>query len=727
MGIKYSFLAIFRNDKATFLNENGKVIPYNDDIREKNYIEHGGNKRMSYTYNERYLLKDGKPWFPVMGEIHYSRLREEFWEESLRKMKAGGITIAATYVFWIHHEEEEGVFDFSGCRNLKRFVEVCRKVGISLFLRIGPWCHGEVRNGGFPDWLLNKGIELRSDNPEYLQLVERFWFRVYEQVQGEMYEDGGPVIGIQIENEYGHVGGFTGTKGQKHMKTLKKMAEDLGFRTPLYTATGWGGAMTGELLPVMSGYCEAPWDQRITEIEANGNYVFTENRNDLLVANDHHVSENLTFDVKKFPFLTAELGGGLQVTEHRRPVSVGKDIGAMSLTKLGSGVAMLGYYMYHGGSNPEGKYSTLQESKETGYPNNVPVINYDFRAPIRQYGQISDTYKEIKLLAFFLKDFGEDIAVLQTEIYPEIKNAEDLDTLRTAWRHDEHHGYIFFNNYQRRRHMKVHENVILEGKCEEKIQFPAITIFPDTYGFFPYHMKLENTELIRAVASPLCILEGNEENEYVFYGNYNPDFLWKEGKEARVIFISRQEALDAWKVRFDRDYLILSEYYVWNEDERLVVTGKQETKMKTYPKLPEKIAEKSGFCYEGTEGEFTVYKRSVPIQQSMVDITGSEQQEEYAEYVIEMRYSGGMKDTLLTLEYAGDKMEIYEGEKMVNDHFYTGETVELSMRYFDFPERLRIKIYPLVENAPRFLEKWPEMKEGRACELLPVSAENFMW
>lgn len=149
--------------------------------------------------------------------------------------------------------------------------------------------------------------------------------------------------------------------------------------------------------------------------------------------------------------------------------------------------------------------------------------------------------------------------------------------------------------------------------------------------------------------------------------------------------------------------------------------------MKTYPKLPEKIAEKSGFCYEGTEGEFTVYKRSVPIQQSMVDITGSEQQEEYAEYVIEMRYSGGMKDTLLTLEYAGDKMEIYEGEKMVNDHFYTGETVELSMRYFDFPERLRIKIYPLVENAPRFLEKWPEMKEGRACELLSVSAENFMW
>lgn len=682
---------------------------------------------MSYTYNEKYLLKDGKPWFPVMGEIHYSRFKEEFWEESLRKMKAGGVTIAATYVFWIHHEEEEGVFDFSGCRNLKRFVETCRKVGISLFLRIGPWCHGEVRNGGFPDWLVNKGIELRSNNPEYLKLVERFWTEIFKQVRGQMYQDGGPIIGIQIENEYGHVGGFTGEKGQEHMKTLKKMAEDLGFRTPLYTATGWGGAVTGGLLPVMSGYCEAPWDQRITEIEANGNYVFTEDRNDLLVANDHHVSGRLTFDIKDFPFLTAELGGGLQPTKHRRPVTVGKDIGAMSLTKLGSGVAMLGYYMYHGGSNPEGKFSTLQESKETGYPNNLPVINYDFRAPIRQYGQISDTYKEIKLLAFFLRDFGEDFAVLETEIYPEIKSAEDMDTLRTAWRHDDKHGYVFFNNYQRRRKMKTHESVVLEGKCQDKTEFPVITIFSDTYGFFPYHMKLGDAELIRAAATPLCVLEGTEKTEYVFYGDYDPDFLWKDGKAAEIIFISRSDALDAWKVKFDREYLILSENYVWKEGERLIVTGKQETTLRVYPKFTEKIAEDAGFTYEGTEGKFAVYKREASIQASNLKVSVKEQREDYAEYVIKVNYSEGIKDAIVELEYAGDKMEVYLEEKMINDHFYTGENIELSMRYFNFPESFRIRIYPLIENAPRFLEKWPKMKEGKACELVSASIENYVW
>ena len=81
----------------------------------------------------------------------------------------------------------------------------------------------------------------------------------------------------------------------------------------------------------------------------------------------------------------------------------------MSLTKLGSGVGLLGYYMYHGGSNPDSKLSTLQESRATGYLNDLPEINYDFNAPIRQYGTISDNYREIRLLAF-LQDFGADLA-----------------------------------------------------------------------------------------------------------------------------------------------------------------------------------------------------------------------------------------------------------------------------------------------------------------------------
>lgn len=89
--------------------------------------------------------------------------------------------------------------------------------------------------------------------------------------------------------------------------------------------------MTGGLIPVMGGYCEAPWDQRLTEIEPSGNYIFTHERNNHNIGSDYGFGEGITFDISKFPYLTAELGGGLQVTHHRRPIAHFKDIGAMSV------------------------------------------------------------------------------------------------------------------------------------------------------------------------------------------------------------------------------------------------------------------------------------------------------------------------------------------------------------------------------------------------------------
>ena len=266
-----------------------------------------------------------------------------------------------------------------------------------MFLRIGPWCHGEARNGGFPDWLLHKDFEVRTNDEAYLDEVRRFYSEIEYQVHGLLHKDGGPVIGIQIENEYGHCGGLQGNAGEAHMKRLTELAKTVGLLAPLYTATGWGGAATGGLLPVMGGYCEAPWDQRTTELEPNENYIFTNDRNDPNIGRDYGKKLEITYDISAFPYLTAELGGGLQVTHHRRPVAGAKDIGAMTLAKLGSGVNLIGYYMYHGGTNPQGKLSTLQESRETGYLNDLPVFSYDFAAPIREYGQMSETLNEIKL------------------------------------------------------------------------------------------------------------------------------------------------------------------------------------------------------------------------------------------------------------------------------------------------------------------------------------------
>ena len=319
------------------------------------------------SYNAGHLTVDGRPWFPVMGEIHYSRLRPQCWEQSLCKMKAGGVDIVSTYTIWIHHEEEEGNGSFAGYLVLRAFLETVRRCGRYCILRIGPWIHGEVRNGGFPDWMVEKErkglFRLRSNDAEYLRCVRGFYMRICDQVRGLFLPEGGPVIGVQIENEYGHCGGLTGEEGEAHMKTLRRMAEEIGFNVPVFTATGWGGAVTGGMLPVMGGYCEAPWDARVTEIEPSANYVFTKERDDHGIGSDYGYGGTLTFDPERYPYLTAELGGGLQVTGHRRPVATADDIAAMSMVKLGSGCSLLGYYMYHGGTNPKGKLSTLQESR----------------------------------------------------------------------------------------------------------------------------------------------------------------------------------------------------------------------------------------------------------------------------------------------------------------------------------------------------------------------------
>lgn len=684
-----------------------------------------------YSYNKLYLTRDGKPWFPVMGEMHYTRYRDDLWEESLRKIKAGGVTIVSTYQIWIHHEEEKGVFDFSGCRNLRKFVELCGKVGLKVFLRLGPWVHGEVRNGGFPDWVVEmgkEGVELRSNDETYMFYVRRYWQQIYNQVEGLFEKDGGPVIGVQIENEYGHVGGFTGDKGEAHMRSLTALAKELGFVVPLYTATGWGGACIGDCLPVMGGYCEAPWDQSVEALSANTNYVISHERNDALIACDHHVEDAVTFDEASFPYLTAELGGGLQVTSHRRPVATGPDIGAMSVTKLASGVGLLGYYMYHGGSNPEGKLSTLQESRATGYANDLPEINYDFNAPVRQYGTISDNYKEIKCLALFLKDFGEDIAALPTEIFDETIKPEDMHSLRSACRHDDNHGYVFFNNYQRQRTMDAHPGTVFEGITKDgNVVFPAVDLADGDFGFFPYNMKLGDSVLLSALATPLCRLKGKDEKEtFVFYGNFEPKFSWKDGKEAKVLHLTKQQALNAWKVTLDRDYLVLGDNFVWEENGNLTVTGGEDTRILVYPKLgivPEDFTE------NGTEGLFTVYERSRKQRIAEASFTKVSENSDNAVYEIKVSYAETPdkkarqkgRDTLLWLDYSGFGMEIYLNGKKINDHFYTGQKVPVSLGYFDFPEQLTVKVDVLRADEKVYIEKWPKLTDGKACSLNGVS------
>jgi hypothetical protein len=233
--------------------------------------------------NSFYFLRNGKPWYPVMGEFHFSRYPRKYWEESILKMKACGIDVIASYIFWIHHEEEEGRFDWTGDRDLRFFTALCAKHNMKFFVRIGPWCHGEVRNGGFPDWLLKKG-NLRKNYAPYLEYVKRFYNEIGKQLQGFYFKDGGPVIGCQVENEYS----FKSAEGLKYMLALKELAVLAGIDTPYYTATGWPDSdqQQSDLILVWGAYPEAPWDPRTLKLPLLDSYLFGPLRNDPAIGSD---------------------------------------------------------------------------------------------------------------------------------------------------------------------------------------------------------------------------------------------------------------------------------------------------------------------------------------------------------------------------------------------------------------------------------------------------------
>src|SRR5690606_29475486 len=160
----------------------------------------------------------------------------------------------------------------------------------------------------------------------------------------------------------------------------------------LWTATGWGGAELpyGRVLPVYAGYSDGFWEESTTGWPAFGVMHFTYNtvRDDLTVGADlRDVPVEIDDDANlgagdPWPFVTCELGGGMAVAYHRRPLVDSDDVAALALTKVGSGSSWQGYYMYHGGLQVTG----LQESHDTGYPNDVPVRDYDFHAPLGTVG-----------------------------------------------------------------------------------------------------------------------------------------------------------------------------------------------------------------------------------------------------------------------------------------------------------------------------------------------------
>lgn len=706
-------------------------------------------------FTNYYMVQKGKPFFAICGEAHFSRMEEQLWEDEIIKMKMGGLNIIATYVFWIHHEEIEGEFDWNGNKNLRRFIELCKKHEMQVILRIGPFDHGECRNGGFPDWLYGRPFDLRSNAPEYLEFTKRWFHVIGEQVRDLMFKDGGPIIGVQIENEYEHASApwemttenskewiVSGREGASHIRRLKEIAIDEGMIAPIYTSTAWGGscAPVDEVFPLWGGYAFRPWMfyGDIKEHPATAEYLMNDFHNN---ASPQYYNFDPEYPKEDFPFACCEMGGGMTVFYQYRFKLPYESVGAMAAVKVASGCNFLGYYMYHGGTNPHGKRVPYLNE------NAVPKISYDYQAAIGEFGQIRDSYKFLKLQHFFYSHFQELLCRTKTVLPAEasVQQPEDVDTLRYAVRiNEEGSGFLFINNYQD--HIEVHDQkdfALSLSLDKGDIRLPesgTLSLAANAYAILPLHIDLDGIYVKYATAQLISRISYNGVSYYFFHSipgmrceyNISRMFVTKihngkvqtdtivevsseehsfiqckneSGQMVNIYTLPIDDAINYWQYEKEGiQRIIISKATVLpsEEDIRLECTGDhKEQIIKVFPPASV-ISLTNAVQFKHKEGIFDVYAINTPIPEINIHvedkstnnkegvgelkrpvvgspITSTKVVNARAEIKIDPISFQGLKRFMLRVNYIGDVGYAFIDGKMIHDNFYNGDTWELDL------------------------------------------------
>ncbi|TXK44318.1 glycosyl hydrolase family 35 [Pontibacter qinzhouensis] len=723
----------------------------------------------SISVNSDYFEFNGKPWIPITAEFHYCRYPQQYWDESLKKMKAGGINTVATYVFWNVHEQTEGKFNWEGNNDLRKFMELCAKNDLLAIVRIGPFAHGEIRNGGLPDWLLGKPLTIRSNDPTYLSHVEKLYNKIGEQLKGLYFKDGGNIVGIQLENEYQHSAAPWGLTypgqphdmtaadrdlaltqegvgiarennpytelGNDHMKILKEFAIKAGMITPLYTATGWGNAaiIPDETIPVTAAYAYPFWTPKK---DISPFFLFKD-------MNKHPDYAPVRYKPEDYPVFPAELGSGIMTVYSRRPIAVHKSFDAMINRCLGSGANGVGYYMYHGGSTPHnGAYYFSDEAY------GLPKKSYDFQAPIGEFGQVREGYQRLKLLHFFLNDFGNRLAPMNTVLPANAATLKSTNVtdLRYAVRSNGTSGFLFVNNFQDDTVMTVKKDLRFEiNTSSGVVNIPASGSFDlqrDESVIFPFNFDLEGINLQYATAQLLTKGGDAEAPFYVFFSpaGIKPEFsftgsgfsvkalnlatvkdnktsklvtcsgdrseflLTKGNKQVSVLVLTKETALKAYQITQNgKRGLVFSDNVVIPDNGSITLLSKGNTKFNfdVYPRLTSKASASEGSLSTGPlkNKSYSSYSVSVPEKTFAAQMTKFGEKK-FAVALPDL--SAGLNDYFLQIDYTGDTGMGFIDAELVTDEFFKGTTWDIGLRNILSSTKTREMVFyfrPVYSNA----------------------------
>lgn len=696
---------------------------------------HGVSKSgEEFSFTNYYMMKNGKPFFGVSGEFHYSRMSDTRWEDEIIKMKMCGINVVATYVFWIHHEEEEGVFRFDGCRNVRKFVELCGKHGLYVILRIGPFDHGEVRNGGMPDWMYGKPFEPRSLSDGFVAYTKRLYTKISEQVQGLFYKDDGPIIGVQIDNEYMHSAApweittgisnewlSTGTEGNAYMLRMKALAAECGLIPAFYTCTGWGGAATPDsMVPLWGGYAFRPWlfYSYKGEHPATEEYVYQDyHNNDVVCTSDFRPA----YKPESRPYSCCEMGGGMTCSYYYRFQYPYKSVDAMANIKIASGCNFLGYYMFQGGSNPLGINGLYLNEGQ------VPKISYDYQAALGEFGQVRESYRRLKSIHYFAQAFGDKICALQT-VLPEGASQiapKDGKTLRYALRTDGKRGFLFINNYQDHFDLPDRRNEEIRLHLDGENLTWNISIAGEENAILPFHFDMDGIDLVQANAQAITkvadtyvfLVPDGMDGKFVFEDavkvNGLDESIYICGKNLRaerfsiekgsvhlnVLAISREMANNMFLLSGDR--LAFTDAVVLEDANgiRLESTEAVNT-IHVYPA--------NGFdsmkTIKRADAQINTFMGSYVIETAVRQTDVAVKQVGPTRYTLHIPETvmDGVKDARLQLSYTGDIGNAFINGRMINDNFANGAVWEIGLK--DFAEQLKndcitVYIVPLKEGV----------------------------
>jgi hypothetical protein len=428
---------------------------------------------------------------------------------------------------------------------------------------------------------------------------------------------------------------------------------------------------------------------------------------------------------------------------HRRPVMSAADIAAVDIAKLGSGVTLYGYYMFHGGTNPEGKLTTLQESQATDYPNDLPVKSYDFQAPLGEFGQMRDSFRDLKTVHLFLNDFGADLAPMIASFPAQQPSSrDDTVTPRVAMRGNGERGFLFIENYQKGVALPERKGFQARVKLaggELSVPRQPVDIPGGAYTFWPVNMPVGGATLSYATAQPVSRLP--DQHLYVFFAwpGIAPQFAFQQtprvtieapggrirseggavyvdgvtacaavaihvsadnGQTADIVVLPREQARNLWQATVAGiERLVISDADVWFSKDRMELRSSDPSRL-AFAVFPGIARGVDGFRPAGRDGIFE--RSTAALQPARVNTTVHQLAEpgmtplprmgkevavapvdadfsRAARWSIQVDASAAAQPTMLRIAYEGDVARIYAGGKLLTDDFYHGAALELGL------------------------------------------------